>query len=81
MLRSSHAHDDSARPRRCRCGGVAQPGALVGRSEAVNQLIRAGLKERKEAKPFRQRSRSMGLRIDVTNVAEALDLLDGPASR
>jgi len=53
----------------------------VGRSEAVNQLIRAGLKERKEAKPFRQRSRSMGLRIDVTNVAEALDLLDGPASR
>lgn len=53
----------------------------VGRSEAVNQLIRAGLKERKEAKPFRQRSRSMGLGIDVTNVAEALDLLDGPASR
>ncbi len=53
----------------------------LGRSEAVNQLIRAGLKVPKAASPFRQRSSSMGLRIDVTNVAEALDLLEGPASR
>lgn len=53
----------------------------LGRSEAVNRLIRAGLRVPKGAKPFRQRSRPMGLRIDVTNVAEALDLLDGPAIR
>ncbi len=53
----------------------------LGRSEAVNRLIRAGLKAPNGVKPFRQRSRSMGLRIDVTNVAEALDLLDGPAGR
>ncbi len=53
----------------------------VGRSEAVNQLIRAGLNVGRKPKRFRQRSHSMGLRIDVTNVAEALDLLDGPTGR
>lgn len=53
----------------------------LGRSEAVNQLIRAGMKVPRGVRPFKQRSRSMGLRIDVTNIAEALDLLDGPASR
>lgn len=30
---------------------------------------------------FRQRSVDLGLRIDVTNVAEALDVLEGPAAR
>jgi metal-responsive CopG/Arc/MetJ family transcriptional regulator len=53
----------------------------IGLSEAVNELIRAGLRM-KPAKPgFRQGSRSIGLRIDVSNVAEALEVLEGPGRR
>ena len=47
-------------------------------SEAVNELIRAGLRRTPSRSRFRQRSRRLGLRIDVTNVAEALEQLDGP---
>jgi hypothetical protein len=51
-------------------------------SEAVNELARAGLKQRPvAAKPFRQRSLPIGLGLDVTSVAEALELLDGPDQR
>lgn len=50
----------------------------LGLSEAVNELIRVGLKVRHERRPFVQRSRPLGLRIDVTNVAEALEQLDEP---
>lgn len=53
----------------------------IGLSEAVNDLIRAGLRVRETRQGFRQRSRAVGLRIDVTNVAEALELLEGPAHR
>lgn len=53
----------------------------AGLSEVVNELIRAGLTAKRPRQPFRQRTASMGLRIDVSNVAEALDLLDGPAAR
>lgn len=45
-------------------------------SEAVNELTRAGLRARPQRERYRQRTRSIGLRIDVSNVAEALDLLD-----
>jgi len=48
----------------------------IGLSEAVNELARAGLRAKPAAKPFRQRTRALGLRVDVSNVAEALDLLD-----
>lgn len=49
----------------------------IGLGEAVNQLARAGLGRRdKERAPYRQRTGSLGLRIDVSNVAEALELLD-----
>lgn len=49
----------------------------MGLSEAVNELARAGLaRAGGERKPFRQRTADLGLRIDVTNVAEALELLD-----
>ncbi|MGH8774466.1 MAG: CopG family transcriptional regulator [Jiangellaceae bacterium] len=49
----------------------------IGLSEAVNELARAGLRARPSArKPFVQRSRDVGLRIEVSNVAEALDRLD-----
>lgn len=48
----------------------------LGVSEAVNELIRRGLLPRPSAEPFVQPTRSLGLRIDVSNVTEALDLLD-----
>ncbi len=51
----------------------------VGVSEAINQLARAGLAVRPPRPPFRQRSVPLDLRIDVTNVAEALEQLDGPS--
>jgi len=48
----------------------------IGLGEAVNELARAGLARTEGSKPFRQRTASVGLRIDVANVAEALELLD-----
>ena len=48
----------------------------IGLSEAVNELARAGLRAKPAARPFRQRARALGLRVDVSNVAETLDLLD-----
>lgn len=53
----------------------------LGRSEAVNELIRRGLLHRNPRPAFRQRTRALGLRIDVSNVAEALENLDGPGAR
>lgn len=53
----------------------------LGVSEAVNELIRAGLRVKQPRRAFRQRSRAIGLRVDATNVAEALELLEGPAAR
>lgn len=52
----------------------------VGLGEAVNRLARAGLRVRgRQAGPFHQRTARLGLRVDVSNVAEALEILDGPA--
>jgi Ribbon-helix-helix protein, copG family len=53
----------------------------IGLSEAVNELVRAGLRVPAQRSRFRQRSVDLGLRIDVSNVAEALDALDGPTAR
>ena len=54
----------------------------LGVSEAVNALIRDGLRTaRPRSAPFRQRSQDLGLRIDVTDVADALELLEGPDAR
>ena len=53
----------------------------IGVSEAVNELIRAGLRTKTPPRTYRQRSQVLGLRIDVTNVAEALEQLEGPAAR
>ena len=49
----------------------------IGVSEAVNELIRRGLATKRERRRFRQRSHSVGLRIDVTDVAEAVELAEG----
>lgn len=53
----------------------------LGTSAAVNELIRRGLVPRDQPAPFRQTTARLGLRVDVSNVAEALDALDGPAAR
>lgn len=53
----------------------------LGLSEAVNELVRAGLANRRSGRPsFRQKSYDVGVRINVDNVAEALETLDGPLS-
>lgn len=53
----------------------------VGLSEAVNELVRRGLAERPASEPFRQSTVDMGAGIDVSNVAEAIETLEGPAAR
>lgn len=46
----------------------------IGLSEALNEIVRAGLvRDARAAEPVRLETRSMRLRIDVSNVAEALD--------
>jgi len=53
----------------------------IGPSEAVNELVRAGLAAPPRRKKFRQRTASLGVRVDVSNVAEALESLDGVHAR
>lgn len=53
----------------------------IGVSEAVNELVRRGLAGDPPRRPFRQRTRRVGLSVDVANVAEAIETLDGPAGR
>ncbi len=48
----------------------------MGLSEAINELIRGGLRDRSHRRRFTQRTARLGLRIDVTDVAEALELLE-----
>ncbi len=53
----------------------------LGVSEAVNELIRRALLPREPGGRFRQATSALGLRIDVSNVAEALDVLEGADAR
>ena len=53
----------------------------VGVSEAINQLARAGLRRQPTSSRFRQRSARIGLTADVSNTAEALEILGGPSAR
>lgn len=52
----------------------------LGVSAALNEIARRGLVGTERGRPFRQRTSPLGLHVDVRNVAEALDLLDGPTS-
>ena len=52
-----------------------------GVSEAVNELIRRGMMAERKPKPFAPRTHRLGLMVDVSNVADALDLLEGPDAR
>lgn len=53
----------------------------MGLSEALNQLARAGLTVKQNRTAFQQRSAPLSLKIDATNVAEAIEQLEGPAAR
>lgn len=49
----------------------------IGLSDAVNELVRLGLKsQKKTSQRFEQTTYSMKAKLDVTNVAEVLSLLD-----
>ena len=53
----------------------------IGISEAVNELVRAGLAAQPVNIVFRQKSHDLGNGIDFSNVADAIETLDGPAAR
>lgn len=53
----------------------------VGVSEAVNELVRRGLATPRPHVQFVQKTHRMNARIDVSNVWEAIETVDGPGSR
>jgi hypothetical protein len=53
----------------------------LGLSETVNDLVRSGLTAERATRRFRQKTHDLGEGIDVSNVAEALETLDGPLAR
>lgn len=53
----------------------------LGMSSAVNELIRRGLVAQPTRPAFRQRTAPLGVRLDVSSVADALEVLDGAATR
>jgi hypothetical protein len=53
----------------------------IGTSEAVNQLIRQALLPRDARAPFTQKTAELGIRVDVSNIAQALEDLDGIEAR
>lgn len=50
----------------------------IGLSDAVNDLIRAGLSKPAPTEPFRQVAHDLGSGIDFSNVQDAIETLDGP---
>lgn len=52
-----------------------------GVSVAVNELIRRGLLVEPGERSFVPRTRRLGLRLDVSDVAGALEVLEGPEAR
>ena len=48
----------------------------IGLGEAVNELARAGLAQKRKPARFRQRTAGVGLRVDATDIAGTLELLD-----
>jgi hypothetical protein len=53
----------------------------IGLSEAINDLVRAGLVQERSANPFVQTTHSLGDGIDYSNVADTIETLDGPGAR
>lgn len=57
-----------------RRSNASAPERGIGVSAAVNELARARMARQPAAKPFHQPSAPLGLRIDVSNIAEVLDV-------
>jgi hypothetical protein len=53
----------------------------IGVSEAVNELIRRGMMRQEPRRAFRQKTFPLGIMIDVANVADALEVLEGTQHR
>ncbi len=53
----------------------------IGLSEAVNALVRSGLRTDRPPPRFVQTEHDLGAGVDVSNIAEVLETLDGPAGR
>ena len=53
----------------------------IGVGAAVNELVRRGLRSPEPVREFVQRTSEGHARVDVTDVAEVLELLAGPAGR
>lgn len=53
----------------------------IGISEAVNELVRAGLASRgMPREPFHQESHDVGVHLSVDSIAEAFETLDRPTA-
>jgi len=51
----------------------------LGMSEAINELIRAGLMQQRETRePFKQISHDLGRGMDLANIGDVNETLDGP---
>ena len=50
----------------------------VGVSEAVNDLVRRGLVARAKRARVQLPTSPMGLKIDISNIEEALEIAEGP---
>ena len=48
----------------------------VGPSAAVNELIRKGLTDSGSVRPYVHETAHLGLRVDITNIGDVLDMLD-----
>lgn len=48
----------------------------LGPSEALNALARRGMASASQRRPYVHRAHDLGLRVDVTDVAAALELTD-----
>ena len=53
----------------------------IGLSEAVNDLVRAGLLREQATAPFVQKTHNLGEGIGFSNIADAIETLDGPTAR
>lgn len=52
-----------------------------GVSEAINELIRRGLRPAPASERFVQQTYRLGAMIDVSNIADAIETLEGPTAR
>ena len=48
----------------------------LGRSEALNRLARSGMATTHPHGPYEHRTAPLGMKIDVSNIGDVLDLLD-----